>query len=110
MKIFLSVITILTFCFLISCRVSQKQTQSDDYPILPVSFTDVELTDSFWTKRLETNRTVTIPFGLEKCESEGRIRNFERAAGLLDGEPGGGLGRDGRGAVIDDLNPELRVR
>lgn len=85
MKIFLSVITILTFCFLISCRVSQKQTQSDDYPILPVSFTDVELTDSFWTKRLETNRTVTIPFGLEKCESEGRIRNFERAAGLLDG-------------------------
>ncbi len=56
------------------------------YPITPVSFTNVKLTDTFWSRRIETNRTVTIPFGFEKCENEGRIRNFARAGGLLEGE------------------------
>jgi DUF1680 family protein len=56
------------------------------YPITPVSFTDVTLTDVFWTNRINTNRTVTIPFGFEKCEEEGRISNFARAGGLLEGE------------------------
>ena len=57
-----------------------------DYPITPVPFTDITLTDHFWSKRIETNRTVTIPFGLNKCEEEGRIRNFSKAAGLMEGE------------------------
>src|SRR5579862_1627901 len=50
------------------------------YPISVVPFTRVRLTDTFWAPRLETNRTVTIPFGFKKSEQEGRIRNFERAA------------------------------
>jgi DUF1680 family protein len=50
------------------------------YPIRRVPFTQVRLLDSFWSKRMETNRTVTIPFGFRKSEEEGRIRNFERAA------------------------------
>jgi uncharacterized protein len=50
------------------------------YPITRVPFTQVRLLDSFWSRRLETNRTVTIPFGFKKSEEEGRIRNFERAA------------------------------
>ena len=50
------------------------------YPITRVPFTQVRLLDSFWSRRLETNRTVTIPFGFRKSEEEGRIRNFERAA------------------------------
>jgi DUF1680 family protein len=50
------------------------------YPIAPVPFTQVRLLDSFWSGRLETNRTVTIPFGFRKSEEEGRIRDFERAA------------------------------
>ncbi|MEJ2567753.1 MAG: glycoside hydrolase family 127 protein, partial [candidate division WOR-3 bacterium] len=56
------------------------------YPITPVPFTNVTLTDNFWSGRIETNRTVTIPYGFEKCEKEGRIRNFERAGGLLEGK------------------------
>jgi len=55
------------------------------YPIARVPFTQVRLRDSFWSGRLETNRTVTIPFGFKKSEEEGRIRNFERAAKRLDG-------------------------
>ena len=55
------------------------------YPISPVPFTDVQLIDGFWSGRVNTNRFVTIPFGSQKCEEEGRIRNFVRAGGLLGG-------------------------
>ena len=55
------------------------------YPITAVPFTQVRLTDSFWAPRIETNRAVTIPFGFKKSEEEGRIRDFERAAGVRSG-------------------------
>jgi DUF1680 family protein len=56
-----------------------------DYPITPVAFRNVTLQDSFWLPRLETNRTVTIPAVLQKCEDFGRVDNFRRAAGRLRG-------------------------
>jgi len=56
-----------------------------DYPITPVHFRKVFLTDSFWLPRLETNRTVTIPSIFRKCEEYGRIDNFRRAAGRVPG-------------------------
>ena len=52
----------------------------------PVPFTEVTLTDRFWAPRLETNRTVTIPHAFTQCEETGRIRNFEVAAGLVQGK------------------------
>src|SRR5437870_9660160 len=39
-----------------------------DYPVQPVPFTSVHLTDVFWAPRIETNRTETIPFAFEQCE------------------------------------------
>jgi DUF1680 family protein len=57
-----------------------------DYPVRPVPFTDVHLTDGFWARRIETNRTVTIPFAFEQCEKNGRMYNFARAAAALRGE------------------------
>lgn len=54
--------------------------QAQDYPIKPVVFTSVKLTDDFWTKRIETNRTVTIPASFKRCETTGRVKNFEMAA------------------------------
>lgn len=60
-------------------------TTARSYPIAPVPFTRVKLTDAFWAPRLEINRTVTIPFGFKKSEEEGRLRNFERAAHKRDG-------------------------
>lgn len=50
-----------------------------------VDFTGVTLEDEFWTERIETNRTVTIPAALHECEVNGRISNFAKAAGLYDG-------------------------
>src|SRR6266704_2980963 len=60
--------------------------ESRDYPVKPVPFTAVHFTDAFWLPRIETNRTVTIPFAFKKCEETKRIDHFERAAAVLRGE------------------------
>ncbi len=64
-------------------------TQSQDYPITPVPFTDVEIADTFWLPRMEANREITIPYALQMSEETGRIANFAVAAGLEEGKPQG---------------------
>jgi uncharacterized protein len=61
-----------------------------DYPVKPVPFTAVHLNDQFWAPRIEINRTVTIPFAFQKCEENGRLTNFDRAAATLRGEKNDG--------------------
>ncbi|HRJ41432.1 MAG TPA: glycoside hydrolase family 127 protein [Caldilineaceae bacterium] len=56
-----------------------------DYPFAPVNFTAVTFADTFWRPRLETNRSVTLPFNFRKCEETGRISNFAKAAGQMAG-------------------------
>jgi uncharacterized protein len=58
-----------------------------DYPVQPVPFTAVHLTDVFWAPRIETNRQVSIPSAFQQCELTGRVDNFQRAARALRGEP-----------------------
>ncbi|MCC7389566.1 MAG: glycoside hydrolase family 127 protein [Phycisphaerales bacterium] len=55
-------------------------------PITPVPFTAVRIEDAFWTPRLDTNREVTVWYDFKQCEETGRIRNFEVAGGLVEGE------------------------
>ncbi|MGB8490422.1 MAG: glycoside hydrolase family 127 protein [Bacteroidales bacterium] len=57
----------------------------EDYPISPVPFTSVRLTDDFWAPRIKKNATITIPIAFSYCESSGRIKNFEIAGGLDTG-------------------------
>ncbi|MCO5945895.1 glycoside hydrolase family 127 protein [Mucilaginibacter flavidus] len=64
---------------LVSCWFAAN-AQKQDYPIQPVPFTSVKLTDHFWSSRIETNRTVTIPASFKRCDSTGRIKNFVMAA------------------------------
>ncbi|MGA2532409.1 MAG: beta-L-arabinofuranosidase domain-containing protein [Candidatus Aminicenantales bacterium] len=56
-----------------------------DYPVRPVPFTDVKLFDIFWAPRLETNRTVSVPYALKMNEETGRVDNFRKAARLMTG-------------------------
>jgi DUF1680 family protein len=56
---------------------------ASDYPVRPVVFSAVKLDDAFWKPRIETNRTVTVPFAFKKCDV--RIANFRRAAKLEEG-------------------------
>jgi DUF1680 family protein len=58
-----------------------------DYPVKPVPFTAVHVTDGFWAPRIDINRTVTIPFAFQKDEETGRVANFIRAAESLSGQP-----------------------
>jgi DUF1680 family protein len=77
--------------------------ERQDYPFKPVPFTAVHLNDMFWAPRLETNRTVTIPYAFGKCEESGRMYNFERAAAVLRGE--NISDRKAPGFPFDDTDP-----
>jgi DUF1680 family protein len=66
-------------------NIPAVQAQHGDYPIHPILFTSVKLSDNFWAPRIKTNHDVTIPFTLGKCQETGRIKNFEIAAGLKTG-------------------------
>jgi DUF1680 family protein len=73
----LSIILISTvLCFTAKAQIMKPH----GYPITPVPFTSVKVTDHFWGQRLEASRKVTIPLAFSKCEETGRYKNFEHAA------------------------------
>ena len=47
---------------------------------------DVKVEDDFWSPRIETNRTKTLPHTLAQLEETGSVANFEIAAGMAKGE------------------------
>ncbi len=57
-----------------------------DYPVQPVSFESVHLTDRFWAPKIEINRQASIQTAFDQCEATGRVDNFIRAAQVLRGE------------------------
>jgi len=67
------------------CRARTAAPAALDYPLRPVPFTQVRLTDSFWAPRLETNRMVSVPYALRMNEETGRVDNFRKAARLMTG-------------------------
>ena len=72
--------TLSSLLLFIACAVQAQ------YPITPVPFTSVKVSDAFWSPRLKASREVTIPLAFSKCEETGRYRNFEIAARQLAGE------------------------
>lgn len=78
-------ICILSAVILIS-GCGKKAAVFTDYPIQPIPFTAVKMTDNFWAPRIKKNATVTIPIAFGYCESTGRVKNFEIAAGLDTGK------------------------
>ena len=71
-----------------------KKQQSHGYPIDPVPFTSVKVTDAFWGQRLQASRETTIPLAFSKCEETGRYENFVKAANPSDEYVVGGLAFD----------------
>src|SRR5690348_6662504 len=84
--LFLTVIVALVTLVARAQTARPSGSGGHDYPIQPVPFTQVHLSDVFWAPRIETNRLVTIPFAFQQCEKSGRMDNFERAAKVLSGE------------------------
>ena len=62
------------------CLAGSAQTHDGGYPISPVPFTSVKVTDHFWGQRLKASREVTIPLAFSKCEETGRYDNFYKAS------------------------------
>ena len=69
---------VLTLCLILVATAlgAACRTQSQDYPITPVPFTEVEIADTFWLPRMRANREITIPYALKMSEETGRIANF----------------------------------
>ncbi|MEA3479737.1 MAG: glycoside hydrolase family 127 protein [Bacteroidota bacterium] len=63
----------------------QQGERYTDYPIQPVSFNSVKVSDHFWAPRIQRNSEVTIPIAFQQSEETGRIKNFKVAAGMEEG-------------------------
>lgn len=85
---------ILTTVLLFLLLFAKGQGKDDGYPITPVPFTSVKITDTFWGQRLKANREVTIPLAFSKCEETGRYENFVKAANPSEEYKVGGLSFD----------------
>ncbi len=88
---------------LLAAAALQAQPSRAGYPIDPVPFTSVKITeDSFWGQRLKASREVTIPLAFSKCESEGRYENFVKAARQMHSPVN--LGYEVKGYSFDDTD------
>ncbi len=74
------IMTIALFILVAGFRVQESGQ------LRAVAFTDVVIADEFWAPRMETNRKVTVPYNFKKCEETGRIDNFAKAGGLMEGK------------------------
>lgn len=70
----------------IAAMVSSMVIAQEHQLIRPVSFTQVKITDAFWAPRLEAVLKNTLPHCFKQCEDTGRLRNFDKAAGKLEGK------------------------
>ena len=64
----------------------RKPMNQTRYEYNPIPFTDVTIDDAFWSPRIETNRRVTIDYDFQKCAETERLSNFDKAAGVAQGE------------------------
>ncbi|WP_342382461.1 glycoside hydrolase family 127 protein [Bacteroides ovatus] len=76
---------ILVFILLFTLTKAEAQNMNGGYPITPVPFTSVKVTDNFWGDRMKAGREVTIPIALKNCYETGRVDNFKKAGGLMEG-------------------------
>lgn len=85
-----------TIVLILAIIRSQAQVSflNNGYPVSPVPFTSVKVTDHFWGQRLEASRKVTIPLAFSKCEETGRYENFVKAAHPSESYKVGGFSFD----------------
>lgn len=66
-----------------------KPGQSSGAPtaaLKPVPFTAVHIADEFWAPKIHTVLEATLPHCFEQCEKTGRLSNFDKAAGKVEGK------------------------
>ena len=93
---------LLAAALLALAACSKTGNASEGYPITPVPFTSVKVTDDFWGQRLKASREVTIPLAFSKCEETGRYQNFVEARQQMDADHN--LGFNVVGFPFDDTD------
>jgi DUF1680 family protein len=78
-------IHVIAAVILVIASSCNRKGNDENYPIRPVPFTSVKMTDNFWAPRIKKNHKVTIPIAFGYCESTGRVKNYEIAGGLDTG-------------------------
>jgi len=81
-----STVIVIFFCVILMSLIACREKAKRDYPVKPVDFTNVKVTDNFWLPRIKTNQKVTIPFAMQQNEETGRVDNFAIAGGSIEGE------------------------
>src|SRR5574344_1002955 len=87
-------LTVITLLATAALSAQAQVLRPHGYPITPVPFTSVKVTDHFWGQRWDASRKGTIPLASSKCEETGRYKNFEKAAHPSDTIKVGGLSFD----------------
>jgi hypothetical protein len=82
MKISGVVYMMLFFLGMVASVNSQGTLQN----LSPIPFTDVEITDRFWSQYLKIAEQGILPANIEFCEKTGRLTNFDKAAGKIEGK------------------------
>jgi hypothetical protein len=80
-------IPLLAAIFLFACSTTEEKAPA--YPIKAVNLNQVTMADQFWLPRIKLIQKTTIPFALDKCETEGRMDNFLIAGGVKEGKTRG---------------------
>lgn len=72
----------LSVLALMGCQPPKKNVKEAPFiTIGQVDFSHVKITDNFWSPRLKSHVTTTLPVCIDQIENQtGRIRNFENAA------------------------------
>lgn len=60
-------------------------TYSAQARLHPLHLRQVRLQDRFWEPRRQINRNITLPSQYQQCVQTGRLDNFRRAAGQIEG-------------------------
>lgn len=58
------------------------------------ALSDVRITDEFWAPRVETNHKVGIRHAFAQCDRTGSLSNFDKAAGVVEGQYQGNRAND----------------
>lgn len=66
------------------CGTTAAGAQDQDYPLQPVAFNEVTLTDAFWLPRLQTQRKVLVPHAFNQTERG--VIHLQAAADHLAGK------------------------
>ena len=79
-------ITVIGSMLAIAHGQPPEVSKSPHQRVVAPTIDKVRITDVFWAPRIATNNNVTLPYCFDTCEKTERIRNFDRAAGVLPGK------------------------